>query len=317
MRSSLARSGWPRGGWPRRGERRDVFLVDREQTTAYDLAPHPQVGRTQEGAAMTAPDDEALIADPATAWDAAAPAWDDFVETGLDYWRTEVHGPALLAACGDVAGRRALDLGCGQGWFSRRLAAHGARVVGIDLSSAQIDNARRHEAAHPLGIVYERRDAVRIAERWPPGSFDLIAACMSLHDTAHAGAILRAARQILAADGRIAFSITHPVTSGPDTGWTRAPDGSKGARWLDRYFETGPAVLHWRMARLPRHWSTPQWHRTLSEWSALVRAAGLTIDQLDEPQPTPDQIARDPRLEPARRVPYFLIVTLRASPGAA
>ncbi len=52
---------------------------------------------------MTAPHDEALIADPAAAWDAAAPAWDDFVETGLDYWRTEVHGPALLAACGDVS----------------------------------------------------------------------------------------------------------------------------------------------------------------------------------------------------------------------
>ena len=59
--------------------------------------------------------DEVLITDPAAAWDAAATAWDEFVETGLDYWRTEVHGPALLAACGDIHDQRVLDLGCGQG----------------------------------------------------------------------------------------------------------------------------------------------------------------------------------------------------------
>ncbi len=38
---------------------------------------------------MSTTDDD-LIADPAAAWD-AAPAWDNFVETGLDHWRTEVH----------------------------------------------------------------------------------------------------------------------------------------------------------------------------------------------------------------------------------
>ena len=53
---------------------------------------------------------------PSEAWDIAAEAWDDFVESGKDYYRIEVHGPALLDACGDVAGLGILDLGCGQGW---------------------------------------------------------------------------------------------------------------------------------------------------------------------------------------------------------
>jgi 2-polyprenyl-3-methyl-5-hydroxy-6-metoxy-1,4-benzoquinol methylase len=259
---------------------------------------------------MAVPDDEAIIANPAAAWDAAADAWDEFVETGLDYWRTDLHGPSLLAACGEVAGVRVLDLGCGQGWFSRQLAAHGANVVGIDLSEAQLANARRHETLHPLGITYHHLDATMIASHWPPESFDLITACMSLHDTPHAGEILRAARHLLPPRGHMAFSIPHPVTAGPNTGWAPTADRSKGQRWMDHYFAMVPAVLHWRMTRLTRHWSTPHWHRTSSEWSTLIRDAGLVIERIEEPRPSPEQIAVNPSLEPARRIPFFLVVAL-------
>lgn len=36
------------------------------------------------------------------AWDAGAEAWEEFVESGADYYRTEVHGPALLDVCGEI-----------------------------------------------------------------------------------------------------------------------------------------------------------------------------------------------------------------------
>src|SRR5215213_9725932 len=48
----------------------------------------------------------------------------------------------LAAAWGDVRGQRVLDLGYGQGWFSRQLAQRGAHVVGVDFSAGQIANAR-------------------------------------------------------------------------------------------------------------------------------------------------------------------------------
>src|SRR5687768_14353957 len=159
--------------------------------------------------------DDALITDPAAAWDAAAPAWDDFVETGLDYWRTEVHGPSLLAACGDVRGQRLLDLGCGQGWFSRQLAERCAEVIGIDFSAQQLANARRHEAARPLGITYRLLDATQVDEELPANSFELVTACMSLHDSPDTGRMLAAARCVLTPAGRLAFSIVHPVGAAP------------------------------------------------------------------------------------------------------
>ena len=256
--------------------------------------------------------DEVLITDPAAAWDAAAAAWDEFVETGLDYWRTEVHGPALLAACGDVHNQRVLDLGCGQGWFSRQLAQRGAHVVGVDFSAAQIANARRHEAAHPLGIVYHQLDATLVDEHWPLERFDLVTACMALHDSPDTARILAAARQVLTPVGRMAFSIVHPVAAAPVHEWVRDNEGQKTGLRIDRYFDSGPYVIDWNMARLTTHWATPQWHRTLTEWSTLIAEAGFVITLLDEPRPTPEQAAITPKMIPATRIPYFLIVGLRS-----
>lgn len=258
--------------------------------------------------------DEELIADPAAAWDAAAEAWDEFVETGLDYWRTEVHGLPLMAACGDVSAKRALDLGCGQGWFSRQLALRGATVTAVDMSGGQIANARRHEVEAPLGIAYHQLDARLIPERWPEESFDLVSACMVLQDSPDAGEILAAARRVLTPTGRMAFSIVHPIAANPVYTWARDDTGAKGAMCINHYFETGPFVINWTMERLTKHWSTPAWHLTLTDWSQLIAAAGFTISLLDEPRATAEQVAHNPKLESASRLPFSLIFALQPIP---
>lgn len=248
-------------------------------------------------------------AEAAGAWDQGAVAWDTFIESGADYYRLEVHGPALLATCHVTRGAIALDLGAGQGYFSRALARQGAHVTGVELSPALVALAVAHEAMQPLGIEYHQISAAAIAEEFPDESFDLVASCMSLQDMSDVGTTLRGAAAVLRPTGRFVFSVPHPATDVAYRAWERDAAGRKLSLKLDRYFETGATVCDWSMPRLRYRWATPCWRHTLSDWSGMLTEAGFRIDAMLEPRPTPAQVAANPHLDDCARMPYFLIFT--------
>jgi ubiquinone/menaquinone biosynthesis C-methylase UbiE len=61
------------------------------------------------------------------------------------------------------AGDQVLELGCGTGRVAQRLAAAGARVVGIDVAAKSLDMARREAAAAGLAAEYLNMDALALA----------------------------------------------------------------------------------------------------------------------------------------------------------
>lgn len=250
-------------------------------------------------------------ADARAAWGDGAAAWREFVTSGADWYRTLVHGPALLDACAVRRGERALDLGCGEGWFARRLAHAGADVTGVDLSPALLEFACTEEQRAPLGIAFIEGSATQLDTLVPAGAFDLAAACMSLQDMSDPAACLRGAHTALAANGRFVFSIPHPATDMPVRTWERDADGRKVMLKVDRYFESGPAECRWNMPRLAAQWTTPFWRHTLEEWFAVFADAGFRVERLQEPRPDADTVAAHPELEDCARVPYFLIIELR------
>jgi SAM-dependent methyltransferase len=78
----------------------------------------------------------------------------------LQPWRTYIECFTLFELIGDVHGKAVLDLACGEGYYTRRLAHGGAaRVVGADLSQRMIDLARDQEQSDPHGIDYRVGDA--------------------------------------------------------------------------------------------------------------------------------------------------------------
>lgn len=90
---------------------------------------------------------------------------------------------ALPARCGDV-----LEIGCGTGAFTRRLAERAERVVGIDLSPRMIEAARARCAGFAR-VRLEVADATAFepgAERW-----DAIASLATLHHLPAAETLVR------------------------------------------------------------------------------------------------------------------------------
>ncbi len=69
-------------------------------------------------------------------WDKAAKAWDVQVADQGMWYQRNVIDPVVLNMTGPVRGRRILEIGCGNGYLSRLLAAKGAKVVGTSAGSS-------------------------------------------------------------------------------------------------------------------------------------------------------------------------------------
>src|SRR5690606_27568859 len=119
---------------------------------------------------------------------------------------------------GEVRGRRVLDLGCGQGYMARVLAEAGADVVGIDISEALVERARRYETEKPLGIVYRTDDARALASVGD-AEFDLVVCNLSLMDMPELPRVFGSVRRVLRDGGRFVFTITHPCFQMPGAAW--------------------------------------------------------------------------------------------------
>jgi len=239
-------------------------------------------------------------------WNEAADAFAGMQAAGEDYYRYEFFGPAMLDLCGDVEGLDVLDLGCGPGYFSRRLAERGAHVVGVDISKALVGHARAREEANPLGIEYVVLDAAEVAERFPARTFDMVTACVSLQDMPDPPRVLEAACALLRPGGRFVPMITHPCTDTPIREWEKDEAGEKRALKVSRYFERVALTYRWPARPISPAFLTTGLHAPLSVWLDWCFDAGFRLQRLTEPSPTGEALRNRPELLDASLVPYFI-----------
>src|SRR3989344_1619277 len=137
-------------------------------------------------------------------WDRAAAFWDaEAGEKGIWHQEHDID-PVVLKVLGGVRNKRILEIGCGNGYFSRMLARRGAKVIGTDLSSKLIGFALMREKEKPLGIRYLVRDAAHLRDL-KTKSFDIVTGNMCLMDIADAKAAIREASRVLRRNGRFVF----------------------------------------------------------------------------------------------------------------
>jgi 2-polyprenyl-3-methyl-5-hydroxy-6-metoxy-1,4-benzoquinol methylase len=100
-----------------------------------------------------------------------------------------------------AAGRRVLDVACGEGYGTALLAAAGAReAVGIDIDPAAVAHAAEHhaEASFQQGDIA----ALDVAD----ASFDLVTCFETIEHVADAARTLDELRRVLAGDGLLVIS---------------------------------------------------------------------------------------------------------------
>ncbi|MFC2083150.1 class I SAM-dependent methyltransferase [Candidatus Bipolaricaulota bacterium] len=156
---------------------------------------------------MTPPDKDSVR----SAWEKNAKWWSDYFGEGNDFHLQLVAPPVeRLLEVGD--GENILDVACGNGAFSRRLADLGARVVGFDFSSAFIECARKRSTEYKDRIDYRVVDATDRAQLLGLGKARFAAAVsnMALMDMSDIAVLAECLPRLLKPGGRFVFSIMHP-----------------------------------------------------------------------------------------------------------
>src|SRR5262245_13017160 len=123
-------------------------------------------------------------------WEAHARQWIEWARApGHDsYWRH--HRDQFLHLL-PPAGRLPVDIGCGEGRFTRHLKALGHRIIGVDASPSMV------AAARELDPSVDVRLADATALPFGDASADLAVAFMSLHDIDEMPAAVREVARVL------------------------------------------------------------------------------------------------------------------------
>jgi len=195
---------------------------------------------------------------------AASGAWSDRPFT----WGVFGVPEAELEALGDVAGLDVVELGCGTAYLSAWLARRGARPVGVDVTPAQLDTARRMQ--EETGLVFQLVEANAEAVPLPDASFDLAVSEYGASLWCDPARWIPEAARLLRPDGRLVFltnstlaTLCFPWGPGPATETLQRP-------------QRGMYAIRWEVE------DGLEFHPGHGEWIDILRGAGFEIERLVE-----------------------------------
>jgi len=176
-----------------------------------------------------------------------------------------------------------LDIACGTGNFSERLAESGADVVAFDFSEKMINHARKRRQAYCNTIEFHVCDATQyddLITLKKSRHFDKAVANMAIMDIAVIEPLFRAVTTLLKPGGTFVFSFHHPCFV--------KPEGS----YLTPCIHEGEGIIGQPVRQL-------YYHRPLQDLMSLFFQTGFVIDGLFE---EPDE---------NKEVPVIIIIRLR------
>ncbi|MCC7053893.1 MAG: class I SAM-dependent methyltransferase [Gemmatimonadaceae bacterium] len=216
----------------------------------------------------------------AQSWTDNADAWTKVVREGLVPSRLAGTDAAIVEACLACGTGTLLDVGCGEGWLVRAVAAHGLRATGVDVSPPLIAQATALGGGEFAVATYEalQHDAGLAAGPW-----SVIACNFSLlADPVHP--LLAALRARLDAGGVLLIQTVHP--------WTARGDAPYASGWRTEAFDA---------FAVPFPTPMPWYYRTLTSWLGEIATAGLRVTRVQEP------------LHPATGMPLSLLLHCEAA----
>lgn len=189
-------------------------------------------------------------------------------------WCPEGLREADVHLLGDVAGTRALEVGCGAAAAARWLVTQGASVVAVDLSTGMLRHARAAAEATGVRPALLQADAqyLPVRDESVDIAFTAFGAVPFVDDSAR---VMREVFRVLRPGGRWVFAVTHPMR------WIFLDHpGLEGLIATYSYFDRRPYVEldAGGQATYVEH------HRTIGDRVREIVSAGFVLRDIVEPE---------------------------------
>lgn len=213
-----------------------------------------------------------------TSWGNVAAWYGEHLEGG-DTYHAKVVAPNLMRLVAPREGKRILEIGCGEGYFTRLFAEAGATVTGADIAPELIEAAQAREGRVEYHVA--AAEQLDFAQR---GSFDTIVAVLTLQNMERIEPVMREVARTLKPDGSFIFVLNHPAFRIPKRsvwGW----DEEEGVQFrrLDGYLSASKEEIDMTPGASAKDKQyTYSFHRSLQDYMKALRGAGFAVVRLEE-----------------------------------
>jgi SAM-dependent methyltransferase len=237
--------------------------------------------------------------DNAFAWDRLSSWYQDTFAVSTDsvHYGPDMPGESELKLCGDVQGKRIVDLGCGAAQNAIAFARQGAKVIGVDASGEQLAHARRLAETNEVKVELHLGDMADLSFI-TSASVDLVFSAHAFGFVDDLNRVFRQVHRILKPECALVFSITHPVRE--------LLDASGGLPFVRRsYFDRSP------LSRKVNGITVTTYPHTVGGLFTSLHRANFRIDAILEPEPPADAPRSAAWREADQVVPSTLIMRAR------
>ena len=220
------------------GKYRDATSGKLRVTSSKESFPHK--GRAGYLARKKLAEEKALGAPikKDTGWGRVAEWYHETVEDRASYQRDLIM-PNLMRLMDIKPGQKILDLGCGEGLFTRRFAKAGAEVTAIDISKELVEIAKREAVSEGGQYQFQPRFFISDAAAIPmvgSGSQDAVVITLALQNMERATDVLRECSRVLKSGGQLFITLNHPAFRGiKSSDWSWSEKGDLQYRRVWRY----------------------------------------------------------------------------------
>jgi len=233
-------------------------------------------------------------------WRKNAQFWIKILSQKLDPFREEITHKAILKFFKNKKKLKVLELGCGEGTLSRKVAKMGHQVFALDQAEKLIEKAKKEEEKKPLGIKYFCKDATDLSFL-PKNFFDIVFSHHFINEVLIPEKVIKETRKVLKKKGEMISLFLHPC-------FDLFSKKLKEKFNIIAYFSKKILKRKFLVSGILSPADVTYIHLPLEKWISIFSKNGFLIKNIFEPHPSLKKLKENKFFRENFEYPLFILI---------